>query len=63
VLNKFLSKLQDEAKNYAVEALTEAVVDKTSFEYGVHHGVMKGFGLVEQWLTEMLEAEDDDENK
>lgn len=62
MLEKLLQKFQEEVKKYAVEALTEGVVDKTPFEYGEHHGVLKGIRLAEQWLTEMLEEEDDDEN-
>jgi hypothetical protein len=63
MLDRFLAKLQDEAKKYAQEALTDGVSEKTTFEYGTHHGVMKGFGLAEQWLLEMLEEEEDDDTK
>jgi len=62
VLNKLLNRFQSEKLQYAVDALSNPV-DKTDFEYGVHHGVLKGFDLVEQWLEELLEEEEDGENK
>ena len=61
-LDKLQTKLQSEAKKYAKQALT-APSDRTEFEYGKHHGVMVGFGLVEQWVEELLKEEEDDESE
>lgn len=58
-LNKLLDKLQSEKLKYAVDAV-EQPGQGTSFEYGTHHGVLKGFNLVEQWLQELLKEEEDD---
>lgn len=62
VLNKLITKLQGETKSYAVDAI-KSPVSKTEFEYGVHHGVVKGFSLVEQWIQEMLEEQEDDDSE
>lgn len=62
MLNKLLDKLQGEIKMYAVAALKEPS-EKTTFEYGSHHGVLKGFGLVERWIQELLEEQEGDENE
>ncbi len=61
-LDKLKTKLQSEAKKYAKQALSTPS-EKTTFEYGKHHGVMVGFGLVEQWVEELLKEEEDDESE
>lgn len=61
-LDKLLTKLQGETTKYAKDALSNPG-EKTAFEYGKHHGVLKGFKLVEQWIDELLEEQEDDENK
>lgn len=62
MLNKLLDRLQGETTKYAVEAI-RVPARRDTFEYGTHHGVLKGFGLVEQWIQELLEEQEDDENK
>lgn len=62
MLEKLLDRLQGESSKYALDALKHPG-DKSSFEYGSHHGVLKGFGLVEQWINELLEEEEDDDSE
>lgn len=62
MLEKIVSRLQDRAKTYAKEAL-ETPGKGTSFEFGTHHGVLKGLSLAEQLVREVLEEEDNDDDE
>lgn len=62
MLDKLLNRLQGEAKKYSRAAI-ETPVDKTEFEYGTHHGYVKALNHVEQWIQELLEAEEGDDKE
>lgn len=61
-----LDKLLDRLKSEKVDAAMAAVKEPgkgTSFEYGTHHGKQVAFDLVEQWITELLEEQEDDDDE
>lgn len=61
-LVKLKTRLQSEAQKYAHANLLKPS-KPTEFEFGKHHGVLVGFGLVEQLIEELLKEEDDDESE
>lgn len=62
MLKKLLARLEEEAHKYALEAISKPS-KRDAFEYGVHHGVLKGIRLAEQWLEEELKEEEDDDSE
>lgn len=62
MLDKLLDRLKSEKVNAALDAVQNPGKG-TSFEYGIHHGKQVAFDLVEQWITELLEAEEDDDDE
>lgn len=61
-LQKLKTRLQSESKKYAHANLLKPA-NPTEFEFGKHHGVLVGFGLVEQLIEELLKEEEDDDSE
>lgn len=64
MLNKLLSRLQSEATKYAVATCTNpGPSGKRESVLSEANGYLKALNHVEQWINELLEEEDDDEDK
>ncbi len=59
---QLIRKLQELSANYAVEALKRPV-NKDSFEYGEHCGVIKGIAMAEELILKLLNGEESSERK
>jgi hypothetical protein len=62
LLDKLLTRLKSEKVAHALKDVQEPGKG-TSFEFGRAHGKQVAFDLVEQWIEEILEAEEDDGNE
>jgi hypothetical protein len=62
LLNKIINKLQSEAKTYAVAAVSAPGPEgQRESKLSEAHGYVKALSHAEQWIRELLEDEDDDD--
>ena len=62
MLDKLLDRLKSERVTHAVEDVSNPA-KRDSFQYGLVHGKQVAFSLVEQWIAELLEEQEDDESE
>jgi hypothetical protein len=63
LLNKLVTRLQSEATKYAVAAVEAPGPEgKRESRLSEAHGYVKALSHAEQWITELLEDEDDDKD-
>ena len=64
MLNKLLTKLQGEATKYAVATVSAPGPEgRREAQLSEAHGYIKALNHVEQWIKELLEEEDSDEDE
>ena len=62
LLNKIIDKLESEATKYSLDAIANPG-EITAVAYAKHHGYVEALNHAKQWITELLEEEDDDEDE
>jgi len=62
LLDKLLDRLKSEKVSHAVEDVSNPP-RRDSFQYGLSHGKQVAFSLVEQWIMELLEEQENDERE
>lgn len=63
LLNKLITKLQSEAQKYAVAVVkSPGPQGQRDSKLSEAHGYVKALNHAEQWITELLKEEDDDED-
>lgn len=62
LLNKIIDRLESEVKTYSMEAIANPG-ELTGKQYAKHHGYIEALNHAKQWISELLEEEDDDESE